>query len=343
MSIRICIGFLLIKNIIGNFYQKKEFVCSNISSIFLALSFNQPRFCPNSTWNINATSIAKQYIINEQSYNIFINSKDTIYVVPHKSLAIYVWQNASSIGPPKRIQGSLSVTSIFVTSNDDIYVDNERLSVDIDKWIAANETWITVMPVEGRCYDLFIDICDNLYCSLRLKNKVAKKWSSGPTTIVAGTGVYGSTSDRLAFSCGIFVDTNLDLYVADSGNNRIQLFRLNHQYGITVAGNGSSQLTIELRRPTDVVLDSNQHVFIVDSGNNRIVGSDENGFRCIFGCSSRPGSTDDKLSYPESMSFDSHGNIYVTDTNNERIQKIHLSQSLCRKFQYMICHRIKIH
>jgi len=186
------------------------------------------------------------------------------------------------------------------------------------------------MNVTSTCSDLFIDIYENLYCSMYHNNRVDKKWSNGTTTIVAGTGVQGSQSDMLYGPWGIFVDINLDLYVADEHNHRIQLFRLNQRNGTTVAGNGSSSVTMELCRPTGIILDGDQHLFIVDYGNNRIIGSDENGFRCIFGCFGG-GSTNDKLSSPVTMSFDSYGNIYVTDRDNHRVQKISLSKKSDRK------------
>ena len=105
---------------------------------------------------------------------------------------------------------------------------------------------------------------------------------------------------------------------------------MNQRNGITAAGYGSVKLTIELDRPTGVILDGDQHLFIADQANHRIIGSDENGFRCIFGCSGQ-GSTNDKLSGPISMSFDSYGNIYVTDRDNHRVQKI-LKNQLDSKF-----------
>ena len=95
---------------------------------------------------------------------------------------------------------------------------------------------------------------------------------------------------------------------------------MNQRNGITAAGYGSVKLTIELDRPTGVILDGDQHLFIADQANHRIIGSDENGFRCIFGCFSR-GSRNDKLYAPHTMSFDSYGNIYVTDKGNDQVQK----------------------
>jgi sugar lactone lactonase YvrE len=108
--------------------------------------------------------------------------------------------------------------------------------------------------------------------------------------------------------------------VADSGNDRIQLFGLGQSYAITVAGNSLSGTTITLNGPTGIVLDGDGYLFIVDRGNNRIVGSGPYGFRCLVGCYS-PGKESNQLSQPFSLSFDIDGNMFVTDTGNNRIQK----------------------
>ena len=282
----------------------------NIIGILTAVevSFNQPRFRPNATWNSNATNFANETLI-------FINSNNSIYIPNQKTNEILIWNNDKL---SKKIPSSLSnPSSIFVTNNGDIYVGNQVNHGRIDKWIRENETWTSVMiNVTSTCYAIFIDIYESLYCSVYYNHRVEKKWSNGATAIVAG-----SELNSLNHPWGIFVDINLDLYVADFGNNRIQLFRRNQRNGITVAGNGSAKLTIELFHPTGIVLDGDRHLFIVDQGNNRIIGSDENGFRCI----------NDKLSSPQTMSFDSYGNIYVTDRDNHRIQKMSLSKKSDRK------------
>ena len=301
--------------------------------VVLTLSYNQPRFCLNTSWNSNAMTFANRSFVGTYSPSIFVNSNNSIYILNLDTTQILIWQNENHLNLTRIIlPSSLSSQSIFVTMNGDIYVNNEYGS-RVDKWIRENETWISVMNVTSYCFGLFVDIYENLYCSMYHNHRVDKKWSNGTTTIVAGTGVQGSQSDMLNHPWGIFVDINLDLYVADSGNNRIQLFRLNQRNGITVAGKTSTKLTIELVNPSGIVLDGNQYLFIVDRGNHRIIGSDENGFRCIFGCSGGEGSTNGTLSYPaamSAMSFDSYGNIYVADRDNNRIQKI-VKNNFCGK------------
>ena len=132
------------------------------------------------------------------------------------------------------------------------------------------------MPVCARCAGIFVDLNNNLYCSTHYQHQVVSQSltdPSSPLTIAAGTGCSGSASNMLDEPFGIFVTTSLDLYVADSRNDRIQLFRRGETNGTTVAGNRSSGTTFPLRRPTGVVLDADGYLFIVDSGNNRIVGS----------------------------------------------------------------------
>jgi len=263
---------------------------------------------------------------------IFVNLNNSIFISNRETGQVHIWLNENHLNPTKTIEGSLlEPFSLFVTTNGDIYVDNGYQNGRVDKWIRENETWISVMNITSRCFGLFIDVYENLYCSMYSNHRVDKKWLNGTTTIVAGTGVPGSQSDLLRSPHGIFVDINLDLYVVDRDNNRIQLFRLNQRNGITAAGKGSAKLTIDLNQPTGVVLDGDQYIFIVDCYNYRIIGSDENGFRCIFGCSGEKGSTNDKLSYPITMSFDSYGNIYVTDRDNHRVQKI-VKNQVCSKF-----------
>ncbi|KAF9758246.1 RING finger protein nhl-1 [Nosema granulosis] len=185
----------------------------------------------------------------------------------------------------------------------------------------------------SRCFGLFVDINNNLYCSQRDSHQVVSKSLNSPAnalTIVAGTGCAGSDPNMLNIPYGIFVTINLDLYVADWGNDRIQLFRSGQLNATTVAGNGSTG-TISLNRPRGVVLDGDGYLFIVDGNNNRIVGSGPYGFRCLVGCSGLAGAASNQLNIPWALSFDSDGNMFVADRGNNRIQNFLVSNNSCGK------------
>ena len=119
---------------------------------------------------------------------------------------------------------------------------------------------------------------------------------------------------------GIFVNSHFDLYVADCGNNRVQLFRSGEVNGTTVIVNGSNGL-ITLNCPMGIVLDGDGYLFILDGLHHRVIGSGPWGFRCVVGCSGSSGPGSNQLLNPQTMSFDRDGNLFVMDQGNDRIQK----------------------
>lgn len=266
--------------------------------------------------------------------NIFINSKNFIYVLNRQTDQIHIWNNDSSPTPSRTVSSNLSnSSSIFVNANGDIYIDNGAKNGRVVKWVAATNTWIGVMLIKSSCFGLFINMYDELYCSLHYEHRIVKKWLhesiNTKVTDVAGTGHAEFQQRALNHPTGIFVADNLNLYVADSANNRIQLFAPNTKIGKTIAGNGSSPKTIELFYPTGIVLDGDAEVFIVDSLNHRIVRSYQGTFFCIIGCNGL-GSLPNQLMGPHSMAFDSYGNGYVIDSMNHRMQKF-MKSKFCSK------------
>ena len=241
---------------------------------------------------------------------------------------VRIWFSNGSNITKSISRGSSKAYMVFSASNGDIYVSSQSSSsYYIDKF-TLNDTNSTLVGVSSNlCYGLFIDINDILYCSMRDSDQVVKK------PLDSNSDVWSRITDptTLTNPSGIFVDDDLDLYVADSGNDRIQLFHLGISIGITVAGSNSTTTTMTLNAPTGVILDADKYLFIVDQGNNRIVGSGSNGFLCIIGCSSN-GSLPNLLNNPASMAFDNNGNIYVTDTDNNRIQKFLLLDNTNCKF-----------
>ena len=179
-----------------------------------------------------------------------------------------------------------------------------------------------------------MDISDYLYCSMGPPHQVIKKLLDSPANtsiIVAGNCTVGAASNMINSPRGIFVDGSLNLYVADSGNNRIQLFRPGQLEGMTVPINGSNG-AFALNSPIDVTLDADGYLFIVDQYNHRILGSGSAGFRCIVGCSGVAGAAADQLSFPGMFSFDSRGDLIVVDLVNNRLQKFLLTSNECGEF-----------
>jgi hypothetical protein len=298
----------------------------------LAIFYNRPKLCPNASWNLTAITFATITTVGVNPWGMFVDTDNTVYTANRQYGWVNIWLEGST-APTRNISGNLSVPySLFVTDTYDVYVDNGEANYLVNKWSLNSTSGVAAMYMCGGCYGLFIDINNNLYCSMMNTHKVISKslnsrlniWS-----IVAGTGVAGSTSVTFNNPRGIYVDTNLNLYVTDWGNDRVQKFSFGQLIGTTVVG-ATAPGTISLYGPSALVMDADGYLFISDTWNHRLVGSGPYGFRCIAACSGA-GSSSSALIYQKQLSFDTYGNLYVVDWGNNRIQKFFLTNNSCGK------------
>ncbi len=100
------------------------------------------------------------------------------------------------------------------------------------------------------------------------------RWTPGAASgvFVAGTpGVAGSNSTQLNGPIGIKIDSYLNMYVADNGNNRVQMFCANNQTGTTIAGTGAQgNNATQLYGPRGIAFDTEMNMYIGDSYNYRV-------------------------------------------------------------------------
>ena len=239
-------------------------------------------------------------------YCVFVSLNNTVYVADTNLSQVQIWLQGSNSPTTTISSGLNSPYAIVASIVGDIYVDNGALNGRLDKW-AYNAINSTIeMYSNGSCFSLFIDILDNLYCSMVSKHQVIKKAinnDANTSIVIAGSGVSGSTSTLLNEPRGIFIDTKFNLYVADCQNDRIQLFHSGQLTGTTIVGSAATG-TITLNCPSGLILDYNGYLFITDYNNHRIIGSGANGYRCLVGCSEINGAASDQLYNPTSLSFD---------------------------------------
>ena len=302
----------------------------------VALSYNQPKFCSYPTWNSSGNTVLNYAVLPKHHKNTFIDNNNNLYVAGgNGSYYIHVW----SLDKQTWTRSNISIAwphgiGLFATVNGDIYVGNNS---HVIKWMFNDTTMPSTTVLSGECYDIFIDVNNNLYCSMQNQHKVVKKSLlsnlTEPITVAGKNGSPGAERHLLFYPYGIFVDIHLTLFVADHDNNRIQRFELNQLNGTTVAGNGSKNVTIILNGPTEIVLDADSNLFIVDFLYKRIVSSGPNGFRCIIGCNQNA-SASTRLYSPSTMYFDTYGNIFVVHGNDTvtQIQKFNLAANSCGMF-----------
>ena len=208
----------------------------------------------------------------------------------------------------------------------------------VNKWIPGAKNGILVAGGNGignAAYQLnspdgmFVESNTSFIWIADTYNNRIVRWESQFTSIIV-CGSYGSAADQFIYPHGLFVDitTPKTFYVADTGNHRIQMWRIGNTSGITIAGETgvSSSSLSQLSSPVGIIVDENKNMYIVDKGNNRIVrwliGSSEG---TIIAGSSSYGLLPYQLNMPNNIRFDRNGSLLVVDTGNNRIQKFPIS------------------
>ena len=193
-----------------------------------------------------------------------------------------------------------------------------------------------------------VDSSGNLYIAVSGANQVWVVNSSGNITQVIGNGSSGYSGDggpassaRLFGPGGVAVDSQGNIFIADTYNNRIR--KVASGVITTIAGNGTfgdsgdggTAINATVGQPTGITVDSHGNVYFVDNyyyyyyAFPRIRGISTAGYIITVagstaGFSGDGGSTTSaQLSpNPGGIAVDSNGSLYIADTHNCRIREV---------------------
>ncbi|MDE1830417.1 MAG: NHL repeat-containing protein, partial [Thaumarchaeota archaeon] len=196
--------------------------------------------------------------------------------------------------------------------------------------------------------NLVFDHLGNLWVADSNNNRVLKfdaPFSSGESaSLVVGqpdftTNSSATTQNGLNFPTSLAFDSSGDLWVTDSGNNRVLKFDAPFSSGESaslVVGqpdfttNSSATTRDGLYFPTSLGFDSSGDLWVTDSGHNRVLMYTPAALtgippsaQVVLGqpnfTTNSSAATQNGLDYPTGLSFDPLGNLWVSDAANNRV------------------------
>jgi len=175
------------------------------------------------------------------------------------------------------------------------------------------------------------------------------KISAGVATSAAGNGLKSFSGDGSAAKAaqmnapaGMTFDPAGNLYIADSGNNRVRMISPSGTI-TTVAGTGAPGFSgdfgpataAQLNQPSSVALDSSGNLYIADTANNRVrVVLTDGIIRTLAGNGNAAFAGDGgpaelaSLHGPRGVAVDSSGNVFIADTLSLRVREVVVGSSI---------------
>ncbi|MCX6594263.1 MAG: hypothetical protein NTZ56_22340 [Acidobacteria bacterium] len=181
---------------------------------------------------------------------------------------------------------------------------------------------------------LAVDAAGNLFIADSGNHRIRRVTPAGIVTTVAGNGTQGfsgdggpATSGQLGKPSAVAVDAAGNLFIADSGNDRIRRVTPDG-FITTVALVGGPATSVPLRSPTGVALDAAGNLFIADSGNRLIRRATPSGVvTTVAGGGTNPTgdgrpATSVQLDNPSGVAVDAVGNLFIADAGNNRVRRV---------------------
>jgi uncharacterized protein (TIGR03437 family) len=129
-----------------------------------------------------------------------------------------------------------------------------------------------------------LDSAGNLFIADTVNHSIRKVDPSGTISTVAGTGAAGFWGDEgpaiagsISAPRGVVVDDNGDIFIADTGNNRIRqvtpdgvIHTIAGQAAAGFSGDGGPAASAQISAPGGLLLDGAGDLYFADTGNNRV-------------------------------------------------------------------------
>ena len=129
-------------------------------------------------------------------------------------------------------------------------------------------------------------------------------------TFSAAFGPRGSGEGQFNYPTYVACDSSGNVYVADSGNYRIQVF--------TAEGIFLKMFAGELKWPVGIAIDANNKMFVAEGEGHRVSMLTTEGQ--IVSSLGKRGAAPGEFKRPRGVALDNSGVVYVCDFYNNRVQ-----------------------
>lgn len=159
-----------------------------------------------------------------------------------------------------------SIMRIAISSTGTVYVSDQ--GANRVQAFDANGVFLRKWTTSNFPSAIAVDAAENVYVVTDPTSYIYKYSSTGTLLATYGSATAGTADGKFTSPGGIIVDADGIIYIADSGNHRIQIFDTDgtflHKFG--TLGDGTNQFVY----PQALALDSNMRLIVADDDNNRI-------------------------------------------------------------------------
>jgi len=196
--------------------------------------------------------------------------------------------------------------------------------------------------------DVAVDGAGNIFIADSYNNRVRKVSAAGFISTVAGMGDEGFSGDggpataaKLSRPWSVAVDPAGNLFIADSGNNRVRRVSTDGTIS-TVAGSGAAGFSGDggpatsalLKQPLGVAVDAAGNLFIADAGNRRVRRVSTDGTVSTvagdgsWGYRGDGGPATAAALHPLGVEVDAQGSLFIADPTYNVVRRVSASGTI---------------
>jgi len=258
-------------------------------------------------------------------------TRGRIYVADAENRRIQVFDYATR-GYLRTLTGFGYIADVAVDSAGNLYVAEPHTGESRVREFDSNLSWVRTYGTTGVPYltdglhyngpwGVAVAPDGSIYIGEDSGNRVVKLNAAGvPQWIVGEAGGCGGDNEHFCGVKDVALDAAGRVYVADTGNCRIQIYNPDGSYYATL-GTGCGNGDYQFDWMAGLTIAPNGDIYVADTNNHRVqVFNSGLVHVATLGETDVAGSDNAHFSFPRDVEVDSAGYVYVVDCDNHRVQ-----------------------